>query len=159
MNNNYGVTGIRVLSTGSGGNAGLVITGSGFTGTPVNLGPGAFINSSLSFSENPYTSGFKNSTRTVADFGPNSYLGFKTDSGQFGYFEVLRSASTSTFNLVSGAYESTAGIAIQIPNSAAAVPEPASSAVAALLMGGTALRQWRKKRRDQVATTDDCLAS
>jgi len=46
--------------------------------------------------------------------------------------------------LVSAAYEDT-GAAIQTPANAP-VPEPASGAVVALLMGGTALRQWRKKR-------------
>lgn len=129
-------------------------------GLPIKLAPGDFINSSSSvFTASYQVPMFRTNGRTVPDFGPNSYLGFRTGSGQYGYLEVLWNSSTNTFRLVSGAYESTVGAAIQIPNSAAAVPEPASTAVAALIMGGTALRQWRKKRRDQVATTDDCLAS
>ncbi len=118
-------------------------------GQPVKFGPGATIDSSSIFYTSTLPTAFKSNFRTAPDFGPNSFLGFQTAAGQYGYFEVLWTASTNTFKLVSAAYESDPGVAIQTPGGSGAVPEPASGAIAALLMGGTALRQWRKKRRDE----------
>jgi hypothetical protein len=40
-----------------------------------------------------------------------------------------------------------------------AVPEPASGAIAALLMGGAALRKWRKKSHKDESANFDSLAS
>jgi hypothetical protein len=155
--NNYnGNFGISVQTPGGG----LAVTGYSPYSTPVIFGSGALINSSSGvFDGNYLASAFKSNYRTVADVGPNSYLGFLTTAGQFGYFEVLWTSSTNTFRLVSGAYESNPGDSIQTPAGFSAVPEPSSMAVVALLVGGTALRQWRKKRRDQVATSDESLAS
>ena len=141
--NNYGIYGMRGLSVQNGG--GIAATWGNSFATPVKFGAGETIGSSSSFMDSYSPTVFKSTWRTSPDFGPNSFLGFKTAAGQYGYFEVLWTASTNTFNLVSAAYESTPGVAIQTP--AGAVPEPASGAIAALLMGGTALRQWRKKRR------------
>ncbi len=139
----------------------ILATGNlGSTNTPINVGPGVAIDaSSGDFADSLAATAFKSTFRTVPDFGPNSFLGFKTASNQYGYIEVLWTASTSTFKLVSAAYESTPFTSIQTPGGAAAVPEPAGMAVVALLVGGTALRQWRKKRRDQVATSDESLVS
>ena len=150
--NNYngffglGITGI----TGAG--VAVTSTGSGDAETPIKFGPGEWIDSSFDdFTPSYNKSVFKNPTRTVGDFGPNSFIGFKTDLvngvNYYGYIEVLWTASTNTFKLISAAYEDT-GAAIQTPANAP-VPEPASGAVVALLMGGTALRQWRKKRRQE----------
>ena len=162
--NNYngffglGITGI----TGAG--VAVTSTGSGDAETPIKFGPGEWIDSSFDdFTPSYNKSVFKNLTRTVGDFGPNSFIGFKTDLvngvNYYGYIEVLWNASTNTFKLVSAAYEDT-GAAIQTPGGGGgAVPEPASGAVVALLMGGTALRQWRKKRRDQETACDESLAS
>jgi len=142
------------VTNGYGGNTGLSVQGVGGIAnsggasfnTPVKFGSGATIDSSSYFVNAYVPTTFKNNLRTVPDFGANSFLGFKTASGQYGYFEVTWTASTNTFKLISAAYESTPGVGIQTPGGA--VPEPASGAIAALLMGGTALRQWRKKRRD-----------
>lgn len=150
INNGAGIGGI--LATGKFGSANV----------PINVGPGVDIGaSSGDFADSLGATSFKSNFRTAPDFGPNSFLGFKTASGQYGYIEVLWTASTNTFKLVSAAYESDAGVAIQTPGGGggAAVPEPASGAVVALLMGGTALRQWRKKRRDQETACDESLAS
>lgn len=143
--NNYGSYGMRGLSVQNGG--GIATTGGNSFATPVKFGAGETIGSSSTFYDSYSPTVFKSTWRTAPDFGPNSFLGFKTASGQYGYFEVLWTNSTNIFKLVSAAYESTPGVAIQTPSSA--VPEPASGAIAALLMGGTALRQWRKKRRDE----------
>lgn len=163
FNNVYGkYTGLSLQSqTGGGALVGvLATTGNGAFDTPINVGAGVAIGaSSGTFEEGYLTTLFKNHLRSAPDFGPNSFLGFRTVAGQYGYIEVLWTASTSTFKLVSAAYESTPFTSIQTPGGAAAVPEPSSMAVVALLVGGTALRQWRKKRRDQVATSDESLVS
>lgn len=125
---------------------GIAATGGTAFATPVKFGAGETIGSSSTFTDSYTPTVFKSIWRTAPDFGPSSFLGFKTASGQYGYFEVTWTASTNTFKLISAAYECTPGVAIQTPSGA--VPEPASGAIAALLMGGTALRQWRKKRRD-----------
>ena len=155
-----GNTGVSVQGISGGG---IAATGSGFADTPIKFGPGSLIGPTSGTFENSYTpTMFKNSGRTVGDFGPNSFLGFRTEKvggvNYYGYIEVLWTASTNTFKLVSAAYEDT-GAAIQTPGGGGAVPEPASGAVVALLMGGTALRQWRKKRRDQETACDESLAS
>lgn len=155
-----GNTGISVQGiTG----AGIAATaGNGSADTPIKFGPGSVIGpTSGSFDSGYSTTVFKSPARTAGDFGPNSYIGFKTDLvngvNYYGYIEVLWTASTNTFNLVSAAYDDT-GAAIQTPGGAP-VPEPASGAVVALLMGGTALRQWRKKRQASQEAFNEGLAS
>jgi hypothetical protein len=158
FNNVYGAyTG---LSLQGGGDVGiLTTTGNGIYDIPINVGAGVSIGPSSGTFEEGYSSTvFKNGLRSAPDFGPSSFLGFRTVSGQYGYIEVLWTASTNTFKLVSAAYESDAGVAIQTP-SGAPVPEPASGAVVALLMGGTALRQWRKKRQASQEACNEGLAS
>lgn len=165
FNNVYGnYTGLSVQSMAGGSTpvGTLITTGSGSNDTPINVGAGVAVGPSSGYFAEGYSSTvFKNSLRSAPDFGPNSFIGFRTVAGQYGYIEVLWTASTSTFKLVSAAYESTPGVAIQTPGGGGggAVPEPASGAVVALLMGGTALRQWRKKRRDQETACDESLAS
>lgn len=83
------------------------------------------------------------------DFGPNSYMGFKTASGNYGWLEVTWTQATNEFQILSGAYESVPGATI-LAGQIAPVPEPSTLAmggVAALVCGGTALRRWRKQRR------------
>lgn len=162
FNNVYGnYTGVSLQSqTGGGTPVGiLTTTGSGSNDIPINVGAGVAIGPSSGYFAEGYSSTvFKNSLRSAPDFGPNSFLAFRTTTGQYGYIEVLWTASTNTFKLVSAAYESDAGVAIQTP-SGAPVPEPASGAVVALLMGGTALRQWRKKRQASQEACNEGLAS
>ena len=148
------------LTINNGANVGgFLATGKFGSNDPINVGPGVTIGASSGiWADSLASTSFKSSDRTVSDFGPNSFLGFKTDQGQYGYIEVLWTASTNTFKLVSAAYESDVGVAIQTPGGAP-VPEPASGAVVALLMGGTALRQWRKKRQASQEACNEGLAS
>ena len=74
--NNYngffglGITGI----TGAG--VAVTSTGSGDAETPIKFGPGEWIDSSFDdFTPSYNKSVFKNPTRTVGDFGPNSFIG------------------------------------------------------------------------------------
>ena len=82
---------------------------------------------------------------TAPDWGSGSYMGFAftQNSGAelyLGYLEVTWDSSTKTFQVLSGAYETTAGAAITI------VPEPGSHvllamASAAIWIMGTTLRR------------------
>lgn len=84
-------------------------------------------------------------------FGTNSFMGFRFSTNRnvdvyYGWLEVTWNG-TDTFQILAAAYEDTPNTAIAAGSTGGgAVPEPASSAIVALLMGGTALRQWRKKR-------------
>jgi hypothetical protein len=127
------------------GIAGIAATGSSITDQPIKFTAGATIGGSFTYSSSTSTV-FSSILRTVGDFGANSFLGFKTSQGQFGYIEVTWTASTNTFRLISAAYESTPGVAIQTPGGQAPVPEPASAMIASLFLGGAALKRWRSKR-------------
>ncbi|MFM7977499.1 MAG: PEP-CTERM sorting domain-containing protein, partial [Pirellula sp.] len=76
-------------------------------------------------------------------FGPNSYLGFKDSLGRFGYIEVTWDG-VDKFQLISAAYESDPGVAIQTPGGGGAVPEPTSMAIFGLCALGLAYRARRK---------------
>ena len=80
------------------------------------------------------------------NFGPGSYMGFKTAAGSFGWLEVTWDGTD--FEILSGAYETDPGVAILAGQGAgpAAVPEPGTWAAAALLAGGAAFARWRKRR-------------
>jgi hypothetical protein len=127
------------------GIAGIAATGTDIFAEPIKFTAGATIGGSFTYSSSTSTV-FSSILRTVGDFGPNSFLGFRTSGGQFGYIEVTWTASTNTFRLISAAYESTPGVAIQTPGGQAPVPEPASAMIASLFLGGAALKRWRSKR-------------
>lgn len=77
-----------------------------------------------------------------------AFLGFRTAAGNYGYIEYdfTRVNSVSTISFLSGAYESTAGVAIQTPG-AADVPEPASIALLGLgVLGFLGARRKQAKR-------------
>ena len=83
---------------------------------------------------------------------PKSFMGFRfytpshsgppLDSGwNYGYLEVTWSQGSTTFQILSGAYESQQGVAIL----AGATPVPAPSALALLALGGGAFRRARAR--------------
>jgi hypothetical protein len=144
--NQYNTGGLYTgLSVGD-GSAGIAASGSTFFDTPSKFTAGATIDGSSTYASPFSATVFSNPGRSVGDFGPNSFLGFKTSGGQYGYIEVTWTASTNTFRLISAAYESTPGVAIQTPGGQAPVPEPASAMIASLFLGGVALKRWRNKR-------------
>jgi len=137
----------------------------GGTASPRNFSTGSLIDSSATWSGGDVYTVFKLYTYVSPSFGPNSFMGlrFSTDSGttwKYGWIEVTWNG-TDTFEILAAAYEDTPNTPILAGNTGGggAVPEPASGAVVALLMGGTALRQWRKKRRENDAANSDSLAS
>jgi hypothetical protein len=82
------------------------------------------------------------------DFGPGSYMGFRTAQNNYGWLEVTWDSASQDFQIFSGAYEDQVGVAILAGAGAgpAAVPEPGTWAAAALLAGGAAFARWRKRR-------------
>jgi hypothetical protein len=137
------------LYTGLGigdGSAGIASSGSTFFDTPTVFTAGALIGVGPTYASPFSATVFSNPGRTVGDFGANSFLGFKTSGGQYGYIEATWTASTNTFRMISAAYESTPGVAIMTPGGPAPVPEPASAMIASLFLGGAALKRWRNKR-------------
>jgi hypothetical protein len=85
------------------------------------------------------------------DFGANSFIGFRAPSGVgfiYGYIEVrwnwTGTSSTSSFQLLSAAYEDQVDTAIVTP--AGSVPEPTSMAIFGLGALGMAYRARRKSK-------------
>jgi len=102
------------------------------------------------------------------NFGANKYLAFRVmqsaGSGnyQFGWIEATWNSTTKQYQLLSAAYETSFNTAIAAGStggSGGTVPEPSSGVAVAMLMGGTALRQWRKNRREAATNANDNLAS
>jgi hypothetical protein len=86
-------------------------------------------------------------TNSMPAFSQNTYLGFRFANGpgyNYGYLGVTWDG-TSTFQITSGAYETTVDQAITTPGGS--VPDSSSTGLMGLLFAGAAMRQWRKTRR------------
>jgi hypothetical protein len=136
---------------GNSTSAGLQFASTGYA-APRNFAANAPISASANFMS-PLDSLFLydlHSPYLSPNFGANSFMGFRFGSGStwnYGYIEVLwtwgGSASTSAFQLLSAAYESTANTAILA--GAPPTPVPAPSALALLALGGGAFRRARQR--------------
>lgn len=125
------------------------------------IGPGG----SLNWSEDSRYTAFTFTDASYNDYKKDSflggYIGFRATVGADYYYGWMQVDWNNTagyggvFNILAAAYEDSPNTLIRAGDvgGSAAVPEPASSAVAALLMGGTALRHWRKKRREAASET------
>jgi hypothetical protein len=120
-------------------------------GAVFNFSGGATIGSSFS---GTWVSGgyplFKYLGITSPNFGSDSYLGFRTAQGNYGWMEATWDGTD--FQFYSAAYESTPGVAIAA--GAVAVPEPSTTALlglGALALGAGAVRKQRAARRPQAA--------
>jgi hypothetical protein len=136
---------------GLAGVSGLSFANGGSIASPSKFSLGAAIGSSANWDTagvavvNPF---FQYITFASPDFGPGSYMGFRTAQGNYGWLEVTWDSASKDFQILSGAYEDQVGVAILAGGGAgpAAVPEPGTWAAAALLAGGAAFARWRKRR-------------
>ncbi|MEI8368586.1 MAG: hypothetical protein WCJ31_09130 [Planctomycetia bacterium] len=121
--------------------------------SPHNFAAGAVIGSSSTFDDYGKYTTFQFSTAFSLAFGNNSYLGFKTSQGNYGWIKATWNG-TNTFQLYSAAYESVAGVSIKAGDSGAAVPEIDPSGLASamsLVMGSVAMLEQRRRKRAAVA--------
>ena len=137
-NNYYGARGLS-------GAANLKFAAGSANATPVNFTLNQSIDSSSTWTTVTRRTLFAYGSNKSPDFGPGSYMGFKTAQGNFGWLEVTWVGATGAFQLYSGAYESTAGVAIAA--GAAAVPEPSTIALLALGAADLALNRRQAKKR------------
>ena len=79
------------------------------------------------------------------NFGPGSYMGFRTSANNYGWLEVTWTNASSQFQILSGAYESVANVAI-LAGATAPIPEPGTWVAMAVFAGGAAFARWRKRR-------------
>jgi hypothetical protein len=129
------------------GQNGLQFAFNGLPLTPRNFALNAPINGAASFTGQFNEAFFKVGVYESPDFGPGSYMGFQTATGNFGWLGVTWNGATDVFQIFSGAYEDVPGVAILAGDTgSAAVPEPGTWAAAALLAGGAAFLRWRKRR-------------
>ena len=118
------------------------IVNGGFT-SPKNLASGASISASSYFDSVSGSVLFRIGGNVSPDFGAGSYIGFRDANGSLGWLEVTWTSATNTFEILSGAYESTPHVSI----AAGAVPEPST----ALLSLGSLAAGAFIRRRKQVA--------
>jgi hypothetical protein len=124
------------------GNGNLDFAFNGEYASPRNFAANAVIGDSVTSWEgrSDYTL-FQYSDYVSPDFGQNSFMGFRTANGNYGWLEVTWDSATGNFEILSGAYEDVPGVAIQA-GAMAAVPEPASVlGTIGLLAGGIFVRR------------------
>jgi hypothetical protein len=123
------------------------------SGRPLQLTAGQTVDGSLSYSGGNssttfyYTDG--SDTRISGNFGPNRFMGFRFGSAgnrYYGYIEVLWNwtgdPATSTFQLLSAAYQSQINTGIAIP-SPVAVPGAGLAGLATIGLAGVSRRRRR----------------
>ncbi len=166
IKNNFPITGAGRLYlfnqsgfssiTGLTGKSGLALGVTAIADASIKkFSAGATINGTTSFNESQYFTAFKSNGVTAANFTSNDYVGFRFGSGStFNYGWLQTTWDGTNFQINSGAYESTANVAIQA--GAVAVPEPGTITLGSLALlagGGAAVRRYRKQRQSQSAST------
>jgi hypothetical protein len=124
--------------------AGASMANAGSTNTPTNFSGGTPIGSDSAFTAAKYDNLFATNSYVSPDFGADSFIGFKSGDGHYGWLEVTWDSSNGNFEILGGAYEDVAGVAIQA-GAVAAVPEPAGAlGTLGLLAGGTFFRRRKQ---------------
>lgn len=146
-------------STGLSPSAGLKIAVDGGNASPHDFAYGALIGGAspgVTWSSDYTKTRFFQyypGTATSPNFGANSYLGFKTSQGNYGWLKATWDGSN--FQLYSGAYESVVGASINAgQTSSAPVPEIDPSGLASamsLVIGSVAMLEQRRRKRAAVA--------
>jgi len=150
---NTGYTGLGGTGNPQAPGLQFAVSGSGYA-SPFKFGLGTTIDSSASFTSDLQRTVFSYSGDSP-EFGANSFMGFRfgnSTTWNYGWIEATWNSSTNTFQLLSAAYESTPNTATAA-GAAAPVPEPSAGALAALVLGGTALGIARRKRQKAAAAT------
>ena len=172
---NFPFTGAGSLKISASGDRGLEGIRSGFLGTPPSFAAGSLaatprrlpLNTTIGASTSGWNNFYApqlfrfqyvneyygiNRFYNSADFGSGSYLGFRTQTGNYGWLNVTWASATGEFQIYSGAYESVPGVSIAA--GAVAVPEPSTIAMlgaGALAMGASAIRRHRTAQRKAAA--------
>ena len=82
------------------------------------------------------------------NFGPGSYMGFRTAQGNYGWLEVTWDSASEDFQILSGAYEDQPGVAIAAGAEVSPIPEPGTWVALAVFAGGAAFTRWRQRRNE-----------
>lgn len=116
--------------------------------SPKKFAENDLISSNSSFNSSIFNTAFQFADYSQPDWGPGSYLGFRTAQTNYGWLQVTWNNAADQFEIISGAYESVSRVGILAGQSAApaAVPEPGGWAAAALLAGGATYVRWRRRR-------------
>jgi hypothetical protein len=118
---------------------------------PKNFGVNTPIDGSSLFSDSSSDTAFRYGSAVAPTWGSGSYMGFRFGSSgnyNYGWLEVTWNSTLSQFQILSGAYESSLNTQI-LAGATGSTPVPESTAsggLMGLLLGGAALRQWRKSR-------------
>ena len=164
-NNNYDVIGLELTPKGMVAYGGFSQSGTyPRAATPTAFAGGSLIDGSV-FSTSSGAFGQGAAFRSFYSreyFSPditNKYLAFKTNitapntEPNYGWINVNWNSTSKEFEILGAAYESVAGMAIQIPGSAP-VPEIDPSGLASamsLVMGSVAMLEQRRRKRAAVA--------
>jgi hypothetical protein len=152
----YSGHGVLLTANGASGMTGLAgATGWEFASTagmatPKNFAFNTLIDSNSNY--NDYLNGesfFVMSGATSPDFNSGSYMGFRTGSSNYGWFEVTWSSAANQFQIHSGALESVANTPILAGDTggSASVPEPGQVAASLLLLSGIGGYVFLKRRK------------
>jgi len=132
------------------GQYGLKFAINGGNASPRNFALNQAINASANFSGVlDYTVFRYRINISSPNFGAGSYMGFRTDQGNYGWLEVTWTSTSLQFQILSGAYENVAGVAILAGDTGAGpapIPEPGTWVAMAVFAGGAAFARWRKRR-------------
>ena len=155
------VMNVPPVAMGLNGAYGLTFATGGSYATPLNFSLNASIGSSVTWHSDSRTELFQftyGTTDVSPNFGPGSYMGFKTAQGNYGWLEVTWDSVSQDFQIYSGAYESVAGVAILAGDTVggtSAVPEPGQVASSLLLLAlgsaGVAIQRRRAKKKQAAA--------
>ena len=149
-NRNTGDYTYHGIDIDGGGGGGFAINGD--DASPRNFNAGGTIDGTAEFSGKTVETVFyysDNGLNSVFSpvFGPDSFLGFRSGNNHYGWLEVTWNG-TDTFEIISGAFEDQAGMAINAGDTGvSAIPEPMSMlSTMGMLASGLLIR-----RRKQVA--------
>ena len=138
---------------GAVGFSGLAFATTSLSGDPFDFSGGATIGSSFSGTWGVTSSLFKYYGSTSPNFGANSYLGFRTAQGNYGWMEATWDGTDYQF--YSAAYEDVVGTSIRAgATGSVAVPEIDPNGLASalsLVMGSAAMLEQRRRKRAAVA--------